>query len=108
MINVLLLIAGMFLETTAALLIFTPLLTPVILALDVDLIHFGVFMMVNLVIGMITPPVGINMFVAAGVGRVSIGRMMKWSVACILVLILALACITFIPAITMLLPTTMM
>src|SRR5690606_33056276 len=68
LINLFLLIVGTFMETIAAIIILTPLLLPVVSSIGVDPIHFGIIMIVNLSIGLITPPVGVSLFVAAQVG----------------------------------------
>lgn len=71
-VNIVLLIAGCFLDSTSALYIFTPLFAPVALQLGIDPIHLGVVMIVNLAIGLFTPPVGVNLYVACGIGKISI------------------------------------
>ena len=69
LVNVLLFIVGMIMESNTAILLLAPILTPVAIAMDISLLHFGIIMIVNLVLGMCTPPVGMNLFVAAGVGK---------------------------------------
>lgn len=76
-VNIILLIAGCFLDSTSALYIFTPLFVPVAQALGVNLIHLGVVMIVNLAIGLFTPPVGVNLYVACGVGNVNLKQISK-------------------------------
>ncbi len=66
-INLLLLVIGTFLETSAAIIILTPILVPIVSALGIDLVHFGIIMIFNLAIGFITPPVGLNLFIAANI-----------------------------------------
>jgi len=94
-INVLLLIVGTFLDTISALFIFTPLLLPMAMAVGVDPIHFGIIVSVNLTIGMITPPVGVALFVTAGIAKLSIREMMRDLTPMIVVLIVALAITTY-------------
>ncbi len=94
-INVLLLIVGTFLDTISALFIFTPLLLPMAMAVGVDPIHFGIIVSVNLTIGMITPPVGVVLFVTAGIAKLSIREMMRDLTPMIAVLIVALAITTY-------------
>jgi len=77
MINLLLLVAGCFLDGGSAIIVFTPVLLPVIKAFDIDPLFFGVLMSINLMIGTITPPVGLSLYVAGGIAGVKIGRMMK-------------------------------
>lgn len=100
LINVFLLIVGMFMETLAAIIILAPLLLSVVIPLGVDPIHFGVIMVVNLVIGMCTPPVGVNLFVAARIGEIKIEKMFKWLLPCIGVLLVVLLLVTYIPALS--------
>lgn len=101
-INIILLIAGCFLDSTSALYIFTPLFVPVAQALGVDLIHLGVVMIVNLAIGLFTPPVGVNLYVACGVGKVNLKQISKAAVPLILAAIGVLLLLTYIPKISLL------
>ena len=94
-INIVLLIVGTFLDTISALLIFTPLLLPMAVSVGVDPIHFGIIISVNLTIGMITPPVGVVLFVTAGIGKLSIREMLPDLTPMIAVLIVALAMTTY-------------
>jgi C4-dicarboxylate transporter DctM subunit len=94
-INIVLLIVGTFLDTISALFIFTPLLLPMAMAVGVDPIHFGIIVSVNLTIGMITPPVGVVLFVTAGIAKLSIREMMRDLTPMIVVLIVALAITTY-------------
>ncbi len=95
LINIVLLIVGTFLDTISALVIFTPLLLPLAASVGVDPIHFGVIVAVNLTIGMITPPVGVVLFVTSGIAKVSIREMMGDLTPMIGVLALVLALITY-------------
>ena len=101
LINILLLIVGCFMDTTPAMLILAPILMPIATALGVDIIHFGIIMVVNLAIGFITPPLGINLFVAARVGDEPLGVVIKGIIPFILIMLLDLILITYIPAISM-------
>lgn len=103
-INLLLLIVGTFIDTISALVIFTPLLLPLAQAAGVDPIHFGVIVAVNLTIGMITPPVGVCLFVTSGIGRVSIRQMMPDLTPMIVVLVVVLGLITYWTDLVMWLP----
>src|SRR5699024_5198188 len=76
-VNLLLLIVGMFMEAAAAILIFVPILLPAVIELGIDPVHFGIIMIVNLAIGMFTPPVGFNLFVASEISGVSVARMTR-------------------------------
>lgn len=99
-VNVILLIAGCFLDSTSALYIFTPLFVPVANALGIDPIHLGVVMIVNLAIGLYTPPVGVNLYVACGVANVNLKQISKAVVPLILASLIVLLIITYIPGIS--------
>jgi C4-dicarboxylate transporter, DctM subunit len=103
-INLLLLFVGTFIDTISALVIFTPLLLPLAEAAGVDPIHFGVIVAVNLTIGMITPPVGVCLFVACGIARVKIPELLGDLVPMIAVLTVVLAVITYWAPLVMWLP----
>ena len=100
-VNIVLLIAGCFLDSTSALYIFTPLFAPVALQLGIDPIHLGVVMIVNLAIGLFTPPVGVNLYVACGIGKISIEDISKGIVPCLVAMLIILLLITYIPAISL-------
>lgn len=104
LINVLLLIAGAFIDAISAYYIFVPILLPIMIALEVDPTVFGVFMTVNLAIGLFTPPVGLNLYVAAGISGSSIMDISKGIVPFVVASIIALMLITYIPAISTFLP----
>jgi len=104
LINVLLLIVGCFMETLCAIMILAPILFPVVTALGVDVTHFGIIMVVNLAIGFITPPLGVNLFVASRVGETTLDDVIKGIIPFLIVMIVVLLCITYVPAISMLLP----
>ena len=101
LINVLLLIVGTFMEALAAIVILTPILLPIVLKVGVDPVHFGVIMVVNLAIGFVTPPVGVNLFVASGIANAKIEQLSKVAMPLILVMIFILLLITYIPALPM-------
>ena len=96
-INIVLLIAGTFIDTISAVTIFTPIFLPLILATNIDPIHFGVIMAVNLSIGMITPPVGVCLFVVSSISKVDIKKIIKAIVPQLAILILILVIITYVP-----------
>lgn len=100
-INLLLLICGIFLETSAAIIILTPILVPIASALGIDLVHFGIIMIVNLGIGFITPPVGVNLFVAANIAGTKFESLLKAIVPFILIMIIDVIIISFIPGISL-------
>ncbi len=89
LLNILLLLIGTFMETLAAIIILTPILLPIATSLGVDPIHFGIIMIVNLAIGMITPPVGVNLFVASRVASLSLEKVMRSAVPFLLVMLTA-------------------
>jgi C4-dicarboxylate transporter DctM subunit len=104
MVNILLLIIGTFMETLAAIIILTPILLPIMTTLGVDPVHFGIVMIANLAIGMVTPPVGVNLFVAAKVGTIPLEQVVKGALPFLAVMIGILALITYIPVLSLGLP----
>ena len=103
-INLILLVVGTFIDTISALLIFTPILLPLATSVGVDPIHFGIIFSVNLTIGMITPPVGVVLFVTSAIAKLTIREMMRDLTPMIFLLIGVLAVITFCPALVMFVP----
>ncbi|MTI65111.1 MAG: TRAP transporter large permease [Firmicutes bacterium] len=104
LINVLLLIVGTFMETNAAIIILVPILLPVVEALGVNPIQFGLVMVLNLAIGFVTPPLGANLFMACQISDIKFDNLARAIVPWILVMIVVLLMITFIPAISLTLP----
>lgn len=107
LINALLLLVGCFMDTTPAILILAPILMPVAASIGVDPIHFGLIMVTNLAIGFITPPLGINLFVASRIADSPMEVILKGIMPFIAVMLGCLALITFIPQIVMFLPNLM-
>ena len=103
-INLFLLLVGMFMETYAAIIILAPILLATVVNVGVDPLHFGIIMVVNLTIGLCTPPVGVNLFIASRIGECSLDRMVKPLLSMLGVLLLVLMLITYIPALSMTLP----
>jgi C4-dicarboxylate transporter DctM subunit len=103
-VNVLLLVAGAFMEPTGVILILAPILFPIASHLGIDPIHLGVIMVVNMEIGMVTPPVGLNLFVTAGVTKMNLMQVTRAALPWLSVLLVFLVMITYIPAITLALP----
>lgn len=101
-VNIVLLIAGCFLDSTSALYIFTPLFAPVALELGIHPIHLGVVMIVNLAIGLFTPPVGVNLYVACGIGSIKIEEISKGIIPCLIAELAILLLVTYIPGISLL------
>lgn len=100
-VNVLLLIVGMFIETSAAILVLAPILTPIAIAYGVDPVHFGLIIVVNLALGMITPPLGVNLFAACAVAKLSVDQIIPQLLWFVLTVFGALMIITYVPAITL-------
>ena len=99
-VNIVLLIAGCFLDSTSALYIFTPLFAPVALQLGIDPIHLGTVMIVNLAVGLFTPPVGVNLYVACGIGKIKIEEITKGIVPCLVAELVVLLLVTYIPTLS--------
>lgn len=100
-VNILLLIVGMFIETSAAILVLAPILAPIAVSYGVDPVHFGLIIVVNLALGMITPPLGVNLFAACAVANLRIAEIMPQLVWFVLMVFAALMIITYVPQITM-------
>jgi C4-dicarboxylate transporter, DctM subunit len=100
-VNILLLIVGMFIETSAAILVLAPILAPIAVAYGVDPVHFGLIIVVNLALGMITPPLGVNLFAACAVAKLSVDQIIPQLLWFVLTVFGALMIITYVPAITM-------
>ena len=105
--NVILLIVGVFMDMTPAVLIFTPIFLPIANALGLDSVHFGIILIANLCIGLLTPPVGTCLFVGAGVGKSDIVSVSRAMVPFYIVMVLALLLITYYAPISMFLPNWM-
>lgn len=108
LINILLIFVGTFMETIAALLILFPILLKVATSVDVDPIHFSVIAVLNLIIGLTTPPVGVCLFVAASIGKTSIGKVSKASLPFLLVSLVVLILVTLLPQLSLFLPNLIM
>ena len=107
-VNVILLIGGQFMEPSGLLVIVAPLVFPIAIELGIDPIHLGIIMVVNMEIGMITPPVGLNLFVTSGVAGMSMMAVVRAALPFLAVLFVFLIMITYIPAISTWLPTLVM
>lgn len=103
--NLLLLIVGCFMETIAAITILVPVLLPLAIGVGVDPVHFGVIMVLNLMIGLLTPPVGMVLYILSRVSNVSFERCMRGTMPFLIPLLISLLLVTFIPEISMWLPT---
>jgi len=100
-INILLLLVGCIMDIMSAILVLAPILTPMAIHFGIDPIHFGIIMIVNLEIGYITPPIGINLFVASGIFKENLSTVIKSILPLIFVLLFGLILISFIPAISL-------
>lgn len=100
-INVILLFVGMIMDSSAAVLILTPLFLPIIQNVGINPIHFGVVMIVNLAIGMLSPPFGLNLFVASGISKMSLSEVISGCIPFIVLLIIDLLIITFVPQLSL-------
>ena len=103
-VNILLLMAGNFMEPSAIILIMAPILFPIAVRLGIDPVHLGIIMVVNMEIGMITPPVGLNLFVTSGITGHDIVWVVKAALPWLMLLLIFLALITYIPQISLFLP----
>lgn len=104
LINLVFLIAGCFLDANSAFYIMVPIMMPIVHSFKIDPVHFGVFVTVNMAIGLITPPVGINLYVGCNIAGVSVAELCRKIIPFVIAGIIALLIITYIPAITMFLP----
>jgi C4-dicarboxylate transporter DctM subunit len=106
-INLLLLLAGNFMEPSSIIMILGPLIFPVAMQLGIDPIHLGIIITVNMELGMLTPPVGLNLFVASGISGLSLGEVVKACIPWFFVMLVGLILITYVPIISTWLPTLM-
>jgi C4-dicarboxylate transporter DctM subunit len=104
MVNVLLLIVGTFMDATAAVVVLMPLLYPIAQHMHIDLVHFGIVITANLGLGLIHPPLGIALFIASGIAKVPVEKVIKPMLPFLAVLIAALLIITYVPVITLFVP----
>ena len=104
LVNLLMLVVGMFLDSFAAMIIIAPLLAPVATAFGIDLVHFGLMLCLNITIGCITPPFGSYIFVVSSTGRIKTEKLYKELVPFIIVCLVTLALVTFIPWFSMVIP----
>jgi tripartite ATP-independent transporter DctM subunit len=100
-VNAALFVIGMFIETSAAIIVLAPILAPVAQHFGIDPVHFGLIMVVNLALGMITPPFGVNLFAACTVARISLDRIITHLIPFVLVVLGCLMIITYFPALSL-------
>ena len=107
-VNVILLIGGQFMEPSGLIVIVAPLVFPIAIQFGIDPIHLGIIMVVNMEIGMITPPVGLNLFVTSGVAGMPMWDVVKAALPFLFILFIFLIIVTYIPSISTVLPTYFM
>ena len=100
-VNIILLIIGMFLDAVPAILIMAPMLLPVVTGFGIDPVHFGIIVCINLAIGLVTPPYGCNLFVAAAVAEIPMGKMIGYVLKLMIALVAVLLIVTYIPALSL-------
>ncbi len=100
-VNIALFVIGMFLESAAALIILTPILVPAAIHFGINPVHFGIVMVINLAIGLVTPPFGVNLFAACQVGRIGVDRVMKPLAMFVITVIACLMLVTYLPGISL-------
>ncbi len=103
LVNIFLMIVGMFFETSASIIILAPILTPIAVALGINPVHFGMIMIVNLAMGMVTPPLGVNLFVACQIGGLKLEQISRALIPFLFTLIIDVLLISYIPKISMIL-----
>ena len=102
-LNLLLLVAGSFMEATSVMLIFAPIMFPIATALGIHPVHLGIIMTVNMEIGMITPPVGLNLFVTSGIAQLPVTKVIRAALPWLAVLLAALLVVTYVPSVSLVL-----
>lgn len=106
-INILFFILGMFLEAVSIILITLPILLPMLVHFDINLVHFAIIMTINMELGMITPPVGLNLFVVSGIAKERLGEVVKGVIPFIAIMVLVLIIVMLIPSLSLWLPGKM-
>jgi C4-dicarboxylate transporter DctM subunit len=106
--NAIILVAGMLMDPSPAIILFAPLLLPAALAFNIDPVYFGALMVTNLAIGLVTPPVALTLYVSARICDVSMTRLIKYVIPIVIMLVIGLLFVTFIPQIAMFLPDLLM
>jgi C4-dicarboxylate transporter DctM subunit len=107
LINAILLIAGNLMDPTSVVLILAPIIFPLAIELGIDPVHLGIIMVVNMEIGMVTPPVGLNLFVASGISGLSLTAVIRASLPWLILLLAFLMLVTYVPEISLFLPSLM-
>jgi C4-dicarboxylate transporter DctM subunit len=102
--NIFLLLLGMFLEGSVVILVILPIVAPIVRTLGIDMTHFAVVMIINIELGLLSPPIGLNLFIMANVTRRPVGEVIRGTVPFFLLMVLLLSFVTYVPAITTWLP----
>ncbi len=105
LLNVIMLIAGFFLDSASAIIVLAPLMTPIAAQVGIDPVHFGIINLVNYSVGMITPPVGLNLFVAVSISKMGLFEIFKGCIPFLLILLVGLMIITYVPWLSMAIPS---
>lgn len=100
-VNAALFLIGMFIETSAAIIVLAPILAPVAIHFGIDPVHFGLIMVVNLALGMITPPFGVNLFAACTVAKISLDKIVTYLIPFVLVILACLMVVTYVPQLSL-------
>lgn len=100
-VNAALFVIGMFIETSAAIIVLAPILAPVAIHFGIDPVHFGLIMVVNLALGMITPPFGVNLFAACTVAKISLDKIIVYLIPFVLVILACLMVVTYVPQLSL-------
>ena len=108
LVNVLLLVVGMVMESIAAILILAPILTPALMEAGVDPVQLGVVVVLNLMIGLLTPPVGMSLYMVSSISRLPLQRVVAGAMPFLIPLVLALGVVTFVPIVSTWLPNLIM
>jgi len=103
-INLILLFVGVFMDMTPAVLIFTPIFLPIVTNMGLDPVHFGIIMVLNLSVGLCTPPVGTVLFVGCSIAKVSIGSVIKPLIPLYIAMIVVLLLVTYLPVLSLWIP----
>jgi C4-dicarboxylate transporter DctM subunit len=105
--NLVMLVAGCFLDSASGIIVLSPLMAPIAAQVGIDPIHFGIVTVVNFTIGMLTPPVGLNLFVAVSISRMPLEQIFKACIVPLLLMLICLVLVSYIPALSLLIPTAM-
>ena len=107
LMNLIMIVCGMIIDNIPNIMILTPIMLPIATALGVDSVHLGIFMTCNLAMGMVTPPMGINLFVASGMTNIPLLKLAKATVPFLIAFLICLALIVYIPGLSMWLPSVL-